>query len=364
MTDKVLKEEERVAFALRSLYKKYGYLPYKMSKFEAYDLYAANKQFLIGDGVITFTDTDGRLLALKPDVTLSIIKNSADGQGKRKVYYHENVYRISGGTKQFKEIPQVGLECIGDVDDYDVYEAITLAAGSLAAISDTFVLDISHLGILFAVLQEIGKGEEFAQKVTRCLAEKNAHALAELCEEEGVAQADKVKLQTLLTAYGKMQKVLEQITPICTTEAGKTALERLKKLCDLLKESPYADKLRLDFSVVNDRNYYDDVLFKGFVDGVADSVLSGGRYDRLMARMGKKSSGIGFAVNLDLLENLDGRTEAQDVDVLVSYGENTPVAEVAAAVEKQIRQGKTVRAQKGSTGVRYGQVIDLTGGEK
>ena len=85
MSETVLKKEERVAIALRSLYKKYGYLPYKMSKFEAYDLYAQNKDFLVGEGVITFTDTDGKLLALKPDVTLSIIKNAGDNGEKQKV---------------------------------------------------------------------------------------------------------------------------------------------------------------------------------------------------------------------------------------------------------------------------------------
>ena len=107
MSETILKEEERVAFALRSLYRRYGYLPYKMNKFETYDLYASNKDFLVGDGVITFNDTDGKLLALKPDVTLSIIKNTAENTGKQKVYYNENVYRISGETKQFKEIMQL-----------------------------------------------------------------------------------------------------------------------------------------------------------------------------------------------------------------------------------------------------------------
>ena len=67
--------QEKVMFGLRSLYRSYGYTQYKMSKFEEYDLYAKNKDFLISDGVITFTDTNGKLMALKPDVTLSIIKN-------------------------------------------------------------------------------------------------------------------------------------------------------------------------------------------------------------------------------------------------------------------------------------------------
>ena len=96
-----LKNQEKVVFSLRDLYFSYGYLPYKMSKFEEYDLYVKNKEFLVSDRIITFTDTSGKLLALKPDVTLSILKN-ASGE-KQKVYYNEMVYRISAGTNSFKE---------------------------------------------------------------------------------------------------------------------------------------------------------------------------------------------------------------------------------------------------------------------
>ena len=73
-----LRFEERAVFALRSLYSRYGYSYYKMSKFEEYDLYVRNKDFLVSDSVITFTDTNGRLMALKPDVTLSIIRHFRD----------------------------------------------------------------------------------------------------------------------------------------------------------------------------------------------------------------------------------------------------------------------------------------------
>ena len=111
MSESILKKEEKISLELRALYKKYGYLPYKMSKFEPYDLYSSNKDFLVGDGVITFNDAFGKLLALKPDVTLSIIKNA--GGENCKVYYHENVYRISGATKEFKELMLEELEPLG-----------------------------------------------------------------------------------------------------------------------------------------------------------------------------------------------------------------------------------------------------------
>ena len=89
MNETYFKPEERAAFSLRELYRGYGYLPYKMSKFEEYDLYVRNKDFLVSDRIITFTDMGGSLLALKPDVTLSIIKNGEDIPGcKQKVCYN------------------------------------------------------------------------------------------------------------------------------------------------------------------------------------------------------------------------------------------------------------------------------------
>ena len=144
-----LKPEERVLYALRGLYRQYGYSQFKMGKFEEYDLYVRNKDFLVSDGIITFTDTDGRLMALKPDVTLSIIKNAREAAGcVQKLYYNENVYRVSGSTRCFKEIMQTGLECIGDVDLYNLCEVISLAAESLKSIDPGYVLDLSHMGVV------------------------------------------------------------------------------------------------------------------------------------------------------------------------------------------------------------------------
>ena len=73
-----LKKEDINILNLRHLYEHHGYVHYKMNKFEEYDLYVTNKDFLSGDSIITFTDTNGKLLALKPDVTLSIVKNFQD----------------------------------------------------------------------------------------------------------------------------------------------------------------------------------------------------------------------------------------------------------------------------------------------
>ena len=123
-----LEFQEQVIYRLRSLYSRAGYRQYTMSKFEEYDLYARNKDFLISDSVITFMDVGGRVMAMKPDVTLSIVKNTRDGSGVQKLWYRENVYRVTSGAHGFREIMQAGLECLGDIDSYCLLEVLTLAA--------------------------------------------------------------------------------------------------------------------------------------------------------------------------------------------------------------------------------------------
>lgn len=154
-SDQTWANEEQAVFALRRLYQRYGYTPYKMSQFEEYDLYVRNKDFLISDRIITFSGEGGKLMALKPDVSLSIVKNAPETPGVvQKVYYSENVYR------DYREIMQAGLECVGDLTRYDIAEVVLLAVKSLALLGGRYVLDISHMGLLVAVLERCGFDEE------------------------------------------------------------------------------------------------------------------------------------------------------------------------------------------------------------
>src|SRR5699024_3043029 len=155
MVEPILKTEEQAVLALRALYRRYGYTPYKMSQFESYDLYVRNKDFLVSDKIITFSGDSGRLLALKPDVTLSIVKNAPESPGEiQKVYYNENVYR------DYREILQTGLECVGDAGSYEIAEVVTLAVRSLEALGGNFVLNISHMGLMAAALEASGLSAE------------------------------------------------------------------------------------------------------------------------------------------------------------------------------------------------------------
>ena len=362
LNSQFLKDDERAILTLRALYGKYGYLPYKMSKFEEYDLYVKNKDFLVSDSVITFNDINGKLLALKPDVTLSIIKNSTDETGcKQKVYYNENVYRIWGTTKQFKEIMQTGLECIGDLDIYDVYEVVYLSAKSLAAISDSFILDISHLGILNAMLNKITSNESARAEIMTCIKQKNAHEIASICEKYGIDSENAVLLQDFVSMYGNPNAVIARLKEINVDTELTKCVNELEALCSLLAKTEYQDRIRLDFSLVNDMNYYNGVVFNGFLDGVPETVLFGGSYDKLMERMGRKSKGIGFALYLDLLESIQKSAKEYDVDVLLLYTDKTDISSLNQKVQELVDDGKSVSVQKSvPSKLRYKELIDLS----
>ena len=366
MEEKLLKNEEKAVFALRSLYRAYGYLPFKMSKFEEYELYVRNKDFLVSDRIITFNDTNGKLMALKPDVTLSIIKNTTDVPGvKQKVFYNENVYRVSDSTHQYKEILQTGLECVGDIDSYDLYEVVLLAAKSLAQISPDFVLDVSHLGILTAVLDETGGDDAFRQSAAACISSKNKHDLQKLCLACDIREDNTQKLLQFIDIYGEMKSVLVRLDALCQSEASRKALSELKTLADLLSGSPYADCIRFDFSIVNNMNYYNGIVFRGFLSGICEGVLAGGQYDKLLRRMGRKSGAVGFALYLDLLEDLQKTESLYDVDALVLYDKDTAPGEIADTVRALTEQGECISAQKSiPEKLRYRRLVDLRKGER
>ena len=117
--------------------------------------------------------------------------------------------------------------------------------------------------------------------------------------------------------------------------------ESFASIIKVLKTS-FGDKVRIDFSVVDDMRYYTGIVFKGFVKGIPTSVLSGGRYDKLMERMGKRSGAIGFAVYLDLLDLLYTDEGEYDADVFLQYSEETSLEKIVKATDEMIKSGKTV----------------------
>ncbi len=355
----LLKKEEQVIFSLRGLFEQYGYKKFKMSKFEEYDFYADNRSFLSSENILTFTGLDGKLLALKPDVTLSIVKNTKGSrETAERVYYNENVYRARKGAGEYKEIMQVGLEYIGEVDDYATLEVLLLAQKSLKAISDQYIMDLSHMGFVAGLMEEVNLPYAQQKAVLSCISEKNPHGVRAICTEAGVADELTQKLAALASLYGPLEVTLEQAKSLCCNGKMEQAVAELEGILRCLKIGGNEKNVNLDFSIVNDMDYYTGVIFQGFIDGVPAGILSGGRYDNLIHKMGKDADAIGFAVYLDLLERFESTEKEYDVDTLLLYEDGVDTAALAKAAQMLTDNGQSVLVQKKNTGnVKYKQLL-------
>jgi ATP phosphoribosyltransferase regulatory subunit len=358
----VLRYDERAIMRLRTLYRQFGYAQYRMSRFEEYGLYAENKAFLPPGDIITFTGAGGKLMALRPDVTLSIVKNAVDGGGLKKLCYNENVYRLGG--HEFKERIQVGLECIGDIDVYSVSEVIMLARRSLLELGERSCLEISHMGYIGGLLQSEELAPPQRSEILRRVSEKNVHELNSLCREYGLGEGFRERITALAALYGPYGETVAELRRLSVNDETDAALRELEDIRRVLGRFGDEQGIDLDFSIVNDLNYYSGVIFQGYIEGIPTKVLSGGRYDSLLQRFGKKSGAVGFAVYLDLLESAAPPRSGPGIDVLLVYGDDVGAEELAAAVNGLAADGKSVLAQRDKPGItgnsRYRQLMRLT----
>ena len=251
MNDSILTAQEKCALKLRELYASYGFKFYRMSRFEEYDFYAGKKGFLTAGSILTFTDTDGRLMALRPDVTLSIIRSREPG----KYYYDEKVYRPKGGS--YREISQCGIECIPPCESGEI---LRLAVMSLHAVSEgrKCAIDVADAGKVSAL-----SPDELKPEILRCLSAKNIHGLHEIN-----APSEIIDLASMSGEY-----------PCGLTE--------------------YQEEIHTDYSAVTNLGYYDGIVFKGYIEGIPEAVLSGGQYCVDGVR------GAGFAVYIDAVAGVE-----------------------------------------------------------
>ena len=360
-TENVLHGTELLELRLRSLYERYGYRKYKMSRFEEYSLYLENRNFLKSDRVITFTDDRGKLLAMKPDITLSIVKSAAADGASERVYYSENIFRAASGSAEMREMRQVGLEYLGRVDLYAESEVLILALESLAAVGRDHIMGITHLGLVTGLLDATELPEREKASISRLIGQKNAHEIAALCAACGVGPTLSEKLCALASIYGTFPETRDALRNLVVNKATESAVAELCELYSILQAAGYGDALRVDFSIVNDLSYYNGITFQGFVEGIPESVLSGGRYDNLLQRMGKGGAALGFAVYMDELERLEAAESLPDTDILFIYPENAPAAEIAKAMRELTCRGRVYAATEPPAQMTYRELVEWKG---
>lgn len=236
-----LEWDTRVTLALDALYRMSGYERYRMNKFEPYDLYLEHRGFLRDDAVISFTDPRGRLMALKPDVTMSIVKNASVDAAVERLFYIENVFRVPPGGSEFAEIAQMGLECLGcdsgrvqsDVDA----EVVALACRTLDVCGGRSRLAVSHMGLLSALLDACLLEDESRDQALRCIRLKNAAGLADVLRGAGAPSESQDALLGALAVSSPLSSAVESLKALPLSRVALEAVEALEAIVKRLVAS-------------------------------------------------------------------------------------------------------------------------------
>ena len=342
-----LKEEEKIILKLRKHYEQYGYKKIKLSKFESYGLYNENADFIKTENIITFMAPTGKLQTLRPDVTLSIVKKFARDKKKEmeKLYYIENIYRLSKEDLEYKELNQIGVEILGESDGYSDFEIINLAVESLELINKNFILDISNINYLSGLFEEMKLGYTLEKEVLLNIQHKNVHDLKRILTRENVEPKYKEILIKIPYLSGKFKSVIEEAEKLVMNDKMQNALEELKILSQGFPEKIKNGKILLDFSIVNSLDYYNGLIFHGYIENNPKIILSVGNYDKLIEKYDKNKGATGFAIYLDELSGKYKMEKEYDFDILILYKEGD-YAKLLNIVKDYIKQGLTIRTEK------------------
>ncbi|MEO1772760.1 ATP phosphoribosyltransferase [Candidatus Enterococcus ferrettii] len=316
----VLRPEEQIELQIRRLYQEHHFHLYQLNSFEEFEGYQQQRNFFKDSTIITFTGNDGRTMALKPDVTISIVKNTPSGE-RRKVYYVEDVYRQDRQEGEYQKIRQVGIEIIDNIGQKDELEVLRLAWQSLALVGEG-TLDLSHMGIINAICEQFPQEER--DQVLKALQHKSSHAMDELTQKYNLPKEESENLGKLLRLSGKFEQFYEKARGLLSTlPKAQAALDELKELHDQLTSDPELSsliRLRLDFSIMNDADYYSGLLFQGFIKESKETILHGGRYDLLLKRQGKSQGAIGFGMKLNHVGEKKAPKDSEYLNIALPKG--------------------------------------------
>ena len=163
--------------------------------------------------------------------------------------------------------------------------------------------------------------------------------------------------------YGSVKETVKEAKKICLNGAMEKALNELSQIYDALEAMGLAEKIQIDLSIVNDIDYYNGIIFKGYVKELGKSVLAGGQYDQAMVRLGKKAEAIGFALYLNEINRISTEKTDFDLDAAILYSQDEKVGDVARAVRSLQEKGLSAQAQRTiPENIRYRELYTLKNG--
>jgi len=317
---KNMSKKDLVLLDIRKMYDLYGYKRISLPSFEEYDLYNENKDF-IDRNILTVMSPNGKLLALRPDITLSVAKKISKDQSLKysKIYYQENTYNLTKYTG-YEEDEQLGIELIGKESVFLDFEIVDLAVKSLDIINEKSLIVLSHAGFISSIFDNLNLEYEVKEEIFDCINKKNSHDIKNILENNKfISENVKELIYKIPELSGDLDDITKELSKYGINDNIKKILLELKQLNNLLLKFHKRSKIVFDFSVIKNLNYYNGIILQGYIEGFPNVILTGGRYDRLFEKFGVDTGAVGFAILTDSLKGYYKDEDKNDFEILIAY---------------------------------------------
>jgi ATP phosphoribosyltransferase regulatory subunit len=257
-----------------------------------------------------FTDNDGRLLALRPDVTSSVARMAATLLSERprplRFCYAAPVFRqqTQSHAEWRRENTQLGCELIGANGKSTDLEILRLAAEILTRLNLDYCITINNVEIFNGVAAQMNLSPSAREELRRLIDMRAASELQQFLQNYDSREGHVFSQPAQLP--GK-RDVIQTARKLITNERSLAALNVLDELWNEIESLGLQDAFEIDLGDVSSLDYYTGLSLKIFVHGAGTSVGRGGRYDGLTGNFGRAEPAVGFVLNLDALTEVLGR---------------------------------------------------------
>lgn len=278
-----------------------GFQPVLSAALEYYDTYSQILNTVPQEHLFKLSDTDGKLLVLRPDMTLAISRIAATKlkESNARLCYFANKWDLQNpGGISGREIYQAGVECLGEEGAFSDAQAIAFAVECLKETGLTdFIIDIGHVGYFKGVLEECGLSQNDAEEVRAYVNAKDGLNAERVLKKAGAGKDALNTVLALPSLFGGAE-VLDKAGSLTENARARAAIAHLKQVDSLLVGMGYEKYICFDLGTVKRLSYYSGIVFSALVKELGAPVLSGGRYDNLADDFGRHIPAVGFAMGL------------------------------------------------------------------
>lgn len=312
-------KRRRVEMAMRESCARFGFGEVLTPTFEHAELFTLRSGQGIIDEMYAFKDKGDREMALRPEITASVIRfyvNELSTLPKPlKLYYVGNCFRYENPQSgRFREFFQLGAELIGAKNPETDAEVIALAINCMRAAGlENFIVRIGHIGILKSLVNAEIKDAKAAAEILRMIDKEDFDAMGDMFDAKALPR----KLFDKIAALAEIKGEVDLLNNLDPSEAS----EYLREIFSVLKLHGIED-CQLDLGIVRGLDYYTGMVFE--IDaprlGAEKQVLGGGSYTLSELFGGEPVFSTGFAIGIDrVLLALEKEKPAVEPPILDAY---------------------------------------------